>query len=396
MPKAMRMEPLNIRAEMSANEAGEGNVYINGPIVAYAYPDYFNETNAFSVRKALAAVDEAKTLNIYIDSPGGYLDEAMTIMTEISNHKATQKNAYIMECASAATLATLPCNRVFVYEGGEIMIHNPRSSVSGTPKDIISYGEGLQKRATSIAEMYAKRMGKSVEDVQAMMDAETWMTPQEAVDNGFAHEIIPIVADSGVTMYAGDSEARMAAMDKMFGYTKRPKRENVCRMAKAQTSAHFSGNNAPPSGALSNIDEGKEDEQMPTTIEELMKEAPDLYNQVMRKGAQTERDRLMALDDMAAKVSGETSAQMIRDAKYGENPRTAQEVAVDIVMAGGLAAQEKKTADPAANYMEKRKQETAKMQQIKGGASEDNDPGADDDAEIEAFAKMSNSFSANM
>lgn len=390
MPRKMNsVGTLNITAEMMNDEPGTGNVYISGPIVAFAYPDYFNETSAFSVRKALAAIDGAETLNVYIDSPGGYLDEAMTIMREIAEHKATKKNAFIMECASAATLATLPCDHVSIYEGGEVMIHNPSAYVSGTPKAIITYGEGLQKRATSVAEMYAKRMGKSVEEVQAMMDNETWMSPQEAVDNGFAHEIIPIVADSGVTMCAGD--ARMEVADRLFGYSKRPKRDNACHMAKAPTSAHFTGNNAPPSGAQSNIDEGKDDVQMPTTIEELMNGNMSLYNEITARGAKAERERIKALDEMAAKVAGEESAKMIRDAKYGDNPRTAQEIAVEIVMAGGLMQTPKEPAkNPEQSYMEQRKAETAKMQEIKGGSSKDNDPGADDDDMINAFAKMGN------
>ena len=147
MPR-MRLEALTIRAEMSADDNSVGNVYINGPITFWAW-DGFNETDAVGVRKALKAVEDAKVLNVFIDSPGGYLDEAMTMMREISEHKAETKNAYLMECASAATLLALPCHHVAIYEGGEVMIHNPRAHVSGTPKEIINAGEGLQKRADS-------------------------------------------------------------------------------------------------------------------------------------------------------------------------------------------------------------------------------------------------------
>lgn len=396
MPKNKQFEPLIIRAEMSADEEGIGDIYIKGPIVAYAWPEYYNETDAFSVRKALAGVDDAKVLNIHIDSPGGYLDEAMTIMSEISEHGATQKNAYIMECASAATLLTLPCNNVYIYEGGEVMIHNPRGGAYGTPKQIINYGEGLQKRADSVASLYAKRMGKPVEDIQSMMDAETWMTPQEAVDNGFAHEIIPVVAGSGVMMCAGDDGHR-AMMGKLFGYRNCPKRDNACHMAKTQTSALFTGNNAPTSGAQSNNDEGKDDDQMPTSIDELRKQSPDLYNQVMALGAEQERARLRELDEIAKSIDGDEGAQMIHDAKYGETPRTAQDVAVEILKSGSMR---KATAQPKANpgqsYLQKRKAETAQMQDVKGGASADNDPGADDDADIDAFAEMSNQHIARM
>ncbi len=393
MPKQAIVDALTISAQMSADDAQTGNIYINGPIVAYAMPEYFNETGAFSVRKALKAVDGASTLNVYIDSPGGYLDEARTIMREIAEHRASKKNAFVMECASAATLITLPCDKVYIYEGGEVMIHNPVGSATGRPKEIISYGEGLQKLADSIAGMYAERMGKTVEDVQAMMDAETWMTPQEAVECGFAHEVIPIVAGSGVTMLAQRSETQSAAMDRLFGYGKRPKREKVCHMEKTRISAFFTGSDVPENGPASDDGKRKEDEKMPKTMEELKSSFPELYDQIIDEGRRMERERIKALDDIAT----DDCAQMIHDAKYGDNPRSAEQVAVEILMTSrGRATRDQKQRAPGEEYMDKRRAETNGMRDVRGGSSVDNDPGAHDEDEIKAFAKMSSEYISRM
>lgn len=392
MPR-MRLEALSIRAEMSADDNSVGNVYINGPITFWAW-EGFNETDAVSVRKALKAVENATTLNVYIDSPGGYLDEAMTMMREISEHKADTKNAYLMECASAATLLALPCHHVSIYEGGEVMIHNPRAHVSGTPKEIIHAGEGLQKRADSVAELYSHRMNKSVQEIQAMMDAETWMTPSEALDCGFAHEIIPIVPGSGVTMCAGDEKARRARMGKLLGYSGQGRDGGCCHMDNTQTSAHLgTGNGAAPSAANSNRGNNRKDEAK-MTMEELKKESPELYQQIFdagrMEGERAERARMQALDDLYS----EEHAQMIHDAKYGENPGTAEKVAVQIVMSQrGKQAQQ---MNAGQSYLNKRKTEAGQMAKVEGGAAQDNNPEADDEKEIAAFAKMAAQYAGMM
>ena len=62
-----RLEKLTFRAQMSADEANVGNVYISGPITSWAWDD-FNETDSVQVRRELEKVADAQTLNIYIDS----------------------------------------------------------------------------------------------------------------------------------------------------------------------------------------------------------------------------------------------------------------------------------------------------------------------------------------
>ncbi len=106
-----RLEKLTVRAQMSAEDESVGNVFISGPITSWAWDD-FNETDSLQVRRELEKVADAQTLNLFIDSPGGYLDEGMTMMRLIKEHKAAKKHAYCMECASAATLLCIPCDTV--------------------------------------------------------------------------------------------------------------------------------------------------------------------------------------------------------------------------------------------------------------------------------------------
>ena len=79
---------------MSADDAKVGNVYISGPITSWAWEE-LNETSGKQVQRALDSVKDAETLNIYIDSPGGYLDEGMTMMRLLKEHAAKEKTCVL-------------------------------------------------------------------------------------------------------------------------------------------------------------------------------------------------------------------------------------------------------------------------------------------------------------
>ena len=317
----MNRPKLFFEARMSADDAKVGNVYISGPITSWAWEE-LNETSGKQVQRALDSVKDAETLNIYIDSPGGYLDEGMTMMRLLKEHAAKEKHAYCMECASAATLLLIPCTRVTAYEGAEFLIHMPRGMAEGTPEEIIRYGEALQKRADSVAGLYASRMtGKTAEEIGQMMKDETWMTPEEAVICGLADDIAPIAPQGGViTMCAARSDEEEAAIARMLGYKPRPHREGrVAHMNKNN------GKSTPISGVVCNKD--KEDKKS-MTLEELKKEAPELVESIMQagrnEGVRQERARMKALDD----ICDESSRDIIAEAKYGETPMSAPEAAM--------------------------------------------------------------------
>lgn len=372
-----RLEKLTVRAQMSAEDESVGNVFISGPITSWAWDD-FNETDSLQVRRELEKVADAQTLNLFIDSPGGYLDEGMTMMRLIKEHKAAKKHAYCMECASAATLLCIPCDTVTAYEGAEFLFHMPRGGMSGTPDEIIGYGQGLQKRAQSVAELYSARMpGKTVDDILQMMKDETWMTPQEAMECGFVNDIEPIAPPSGITMSAERTREDEALLAKLIGY-KPHSRSQAAQMRRDN------GKNAPISGAGCNTD--KEDKKS-MTLEELKKSAPELVESIMqagrKEGAAQERERMQALDRLMTEETKET----IMQAKYGDQPRTAQEVSMEILEKMLAEKNGKKDAakDKGAAYLQNRKNETKQMNAVQAGAAADND---DDDADVRSMARM--------
>ena len=79
----------------------------------------------------------------------------------------------------------------------------------------------------------------------------------------------------------------------------------------------------------------------------------------------------------------EETKETIMQAKYGDQPRTAQEVSMEI-LEKMLAGKDAQKAQGAA-YLQNRKNETKQMNAVQAGAAADND---DDDADVRSMARM--------
>jgi enoyl-CoA hydratase/carnithine racemase len=94
-------------------------------------------------------------------------------------------------CASAATSIALACSEVNMSPGALFMIHNASGAVWGDKTAMRDTADLLQKVELAIVNDYTRKTQKTPEDISAMMDAETWMTAEEALAHGFIDQITP-------------------------------------------------------------------------------------------------------------------------------------------------------------------------------------------------------------
>ena len=125
------------------------------------------------------------------------------------------------------------------------------------------------------------------------------------------------------------------------------------------------------------------------TYEELKKDEPELYQQIYSEGVQAERARMQALDEMR-EPDDEEGAKIIDEAKYGDQVMTAEQAAVRILRAHRENRQQMQ--EGRSGYMQRRRKETAQMNDVRGGSSADNDAAKSDADEINAFAEMMKGF----
>ena len=141
-----------------------------------------------------------KEVNIAVSSPGGYLDEGITIAEMIAAHGKCNM-VVIGMTASAATVLCMKAKSVKIARGSLMLIHNSSQYIFGqglsNKRRLDAYIENLKKTRENldtidkaIADFYAYRNGKTVEENMARMDEEKWMTAKDAVDFGIVDGIL--------------------------------------------------------------------------------------------------------------------------------------------------------------------------------------------------------------
>ena len=193
---------------LAAGETLEIRVY--GPIGTGLF---FGGVTAEQVADAIKFNPGHKRIVLKINSPGGNAFEGMAI----SNILASQEAETIAEiqglAASAGSIAALGCKTVRMHIGTAMMIHEARGT-SGEPLDskgLRRMGDALEALNDGMASLYAKRSGLSKKKCREMMADETWLTPERAVKDGFADEVIDAENAEGLKVAASFDLAK-------FGY----------------------------------------------------------------------------------------------------------------------------------------------------------------------------------
>lgn len=174
-----------LRAEANGDEA---TIYLHGVIGGW-----WGDIDETEFSKALAGSD-AKTIHLRIDSPGGDVFAARSMMTAIAQHSAKVIAHVDGLAASAATGLCMACDEVEISQGAGFMIHNAWTIAIGNKSDMRKTGDLLEKIDAGLTADYAKRTGKAESDIAAWMDEETWFTADEAVENGFADRAVEVVS----------------------------------------------------------------------------------------------------------------------------------------------------------------------------------------------------------
>lgn len=154
--------------------------------------------SAMDLIAALSQVDKTTTVRMRIKSPGGDVMEAKSMVVAMrefidgGGRIIAQVDAVAASCASWVALAA---NEVEISEGAFMMIHKAQGGAWGTDLEMRKMADVITMVEQSIVDLYAKTTGNSTEQLQQWMTEETWFTAQEAVANGFAKRVIPLMSD---------------------------------------------------------------------------------------------------------------------------------------------------------------------------------------------------------
>ena len=165
------------------NEAGQ-----TPELFIYDDIDDWWGVSAQSVVDQIRDMDAAE-INVRISCRGGMVFEGIAIYNALRLHKANVHISIEGLAASIASVIAMAGDTVTIAENAMMMIHNPYGWATGDAEAMRKTAEVMDKIADSIAVSYTARTGKTIEEMKALMEAETWFTAQEALDVGLVDQI---------------------------------------------------------------------------------------------------------------------------------------------------------------------------------------------------------------
>lgn len=129
-------------------------------------------------------------ITVWINSPGGDCVAAAQIYNMLKDYKGNVTVKIDGIAASAASVIAMAGEEVYVSPVSMLMIHNPATSAFGNTADMQKAIEMLDEVKNSILNAYQLKTGLTRAKLSRLMDNETWMDANKAVELGFADDIL--------------------------------------------------------------------------------------------------------------------------------------------------------------------------------------------------------------
>lgn len=357
MPRDIFRLAYNVHMEAENSDTAEVMLY--GEIVEDG-PKWWKwseeDKSAADFDKAIKDVLKAgaKKLLLRINSPGGVCTESVAMRSILANAGFEEINIRIEGmCASAATdIATLPGAHVAIAEGSEYMIHNPWCYALGNANELEHTIERLRNIEKMSRGFYMKRTGQAEEQIKDWMDAETWFTADQAVEYGFADEVLEAEVKGETPAAACVTSRVMATMRNLYKAVPEQIAEKDAEpAAPTPTVSH----EAPVAGASTEINQHEEEHDTmdikDINVDQLRAENPALLEQIQQSAVAAERARQDEIDALTDPGYEELAAQAKAN---GTSPADFVKQLVQAKKAKG------------AGFMAARQQETAPAQNVPG------------------------------
>lgn len=139
--------------------------------------------------RELDSLGEDTDIDLHLNTPGGNVWDGIAIYNNLKMHKG-RVTAYVDSiAASAGSVIAMAADEVVMARNASLMIHNAQGVGVGDARVMRELADLLEKTSDNIADIYTQKAGKEKEYWQSLMDAETFFSAQEAIDEGLADTI---------------------------------------------------------------------------------------------------------------------------------------------------------------------------------------------------------------
>lgn len=277
--------------------------------------DWF-EVDSTSPNRVEQAIAEAKgdALEVVINSGGGDVFSGSEIYTLLKGHSADVTVKIVGVAASAASVVAMAGNKVLMSPTAQLMMHNASTSSWGDKRDHQHTADFLNTVDTGISNAYRLKTGLSQSELLELMNRETWMNAQDALEKGFIDEI----------MFDDNNQLRAYASISAEMIPQKVINRMRNEFSKMKGEVNNLGNKTQPITNASSAATQVSESTMTTVPQASTSPVVDLAAQ--------ERARMKAIDAIAANIDPE----LVNEAKYGDNPMSAEQLAFRAMQEGKL------------------------------------------------------------
>lgn len=206
--------------KIQARSASQAEILIYDPIGANWFGDGFT---AKQFVHDLAALGDVRDIMVRINSPGGEVFDGFAIYNALKNHPAQVHVQIDGLAASIASVIAMAGDLVTMGTGTMLMIHDPWSLAMGDADTMRERADMLDQVKEGILDAYASRTHMDRAELAALMAAETWLTVDDAIAQGFADERIAAAEPAAEPDSTGQARWQLA----MAKYQNKPQSFNT-------------------------------------------------------------------------------------------------------------------------------------------------------------------------
>lgn len=162
--------------------------------------------SAPKLSKQLDELGDVSQINVHINSYGGEVAEGLAIYSALRRHKARVRTTCDGFACSIASVIFMAGDERLMSDASLLMIHNAWTSAWGVnAADLRKLADDMDTITSASRSAYMARVSITEDELTELMDAETWISPADAVDMGFATAIETFESDDKASQGARDS-----------------------------------------------------------------------------------------------------------------------------------------------------------------------------------------------
>ncbi|MBO8183765.1 MAG: Clp protease ClpP [Archaeoglobus sp.] len=171
----------------SADDPKVGELLLYGVIDSMTW--WGDEITPKQFKKELDDLGDVELIKVFINSEGGDVFAGQAIHSMLKRHRARIEVYIDGLAASIASVVAMAGDIIRMPKNAMMMVHNPWTIAMGTADDFRKLADDMDQIRESIIVTYQDKTGMDREEIIRLMDEETWMTAEEAVQMGFADEL---------------------------------------------------------------------------------------------------------------------------------------------------------------------------------------------------------------